>query len=561
MESKLKNILNLSKIFIKENNNNLNIIDKENNRFNTKSLMFWVFVVLFFGISYISYEIIYYLIRVGKPEIFLNGYFLFLGILLAFQAIMLTTNIFYFSKDIENILPLPFKPIEILISKFNTLLFMLYGTELIFGLVPFIIYGLYADMRILFFINLILILIIFPIFIALIISTIMMIIMKTIKLFKNKDLMQLIISCILMILIMIFVNSAIKYVFNNQEQIENNSQLIINNINNKITEINNYLLIINPSINILQQKNIIIIIFNFLKLIFINLIGFFIFIFFGNKLYLKQLLKANFYFKNKKNKKIKLNKKIKKNKICISYIKKEFKILLKNPLFFMQSIYPVILTTVLICILMIVLIPKITDILQAEEYKEMMSELKFDIEAVCIILGLTQIVGLLNYSSVTAFSREGKNAFIMKYLPISLHKQFIYKNVPQIFVNTICTIIILIVIAYEIPAINLNYIFIIFSLAFLLILINSFILSLIDLLMPKIKWDSEYEILKNNKNKLLQYVLIILNILFLIYIKNIFEDYNLNKSLIIFAIILIFIFIIINLIINKLKNKLFNKIN
>ena len=42
-----------------------------------------------------------------------------LGILLIFQTIMLSTNIFYFSKDIENILHLPFKPVEILISKFN----------------------------------------------------------------------------------------------------------------------------------------------------------------------------------------------------------------------------------------------------------------------------------------------------------------------------------------------------------------------------------------------------------------------------------------------------------
>ena len=85
--------------------------------------------------------------------------------------------------------------------------------------------------------------------------------------------------------------------------------------------------------------------------------------------------------------------------------------------------------------------------------------------------------------------------------------------------NIISAGAILAVINFQIPAIGLNYIFIIFGLSFLLTIINSFILCLIDLIMPKLKWDAEYEILKNSKNKLLKYLFIIFNILFLIFIK------------------------------------------
>ena len=145
-------------------------------------------------------------------------------------------------------------------------------------------------------------------------------------------------------------------------------------------------------------------------------------------------------------------------------------------------------------------------------------------------------------------------------MPISLYKQFIYKNIPQILINTISTILILGTLYFNISGLQNNYIFIIFILAFLLNIINSFILTFIDLINPKINWKYEYEILQNNKNKLFQYSLIILNILFLIYIKNIFNNFNLNKSLIIFAILLIFILLIINLIINKNNKKLFKKI-
>lgn len=561
MKDKLNNIFNLSKLFIRENDVNLKIINMETKNINKKSVLFWVYVILFFGIFYISSEVISYMVKIGKPEIFINGFLLFLEILIIMRTVMVSMNVFYFSKDIENILHLPIKPIEILISKLSTIIFMNYELEILIGIIPFFIYGIYTYAKLSYFFNLVLLLIFFPIFATLIVSIIMIVLMKTIKLFRNKDIMQIAISFILVFGIMFSAGKAIEYVFNNAEYIEENQQLILNNINEKIIIINNYFLNINPSANILLKKGILNILINYLKLVIINILAFILFIFLGNKLYLKQLLKANFYTKKKNNKEIKLNKRAKRNKIRISYIKKEFKLILKNPLFFIQSVYPVIMMTIMICVLISALVPAYNEILHREEYKEMLESLKFDIEAVCIILGVIQITGLFNYTSITSFSREGKNAYIMKVLPIGLYKQFIYKNIPQIVLNIISSIVILIVINFQIPAIGIKYILILFVLSFLITIINSNILCLIDLLMPRLEWDAEYEILKNNKNKLLQYVLIIFNILFLVFINKLFEKHNLNISLGVFAGLLICILIIFNVIINKYKNKLFKNIN
>ena len=561
MKDKLKNIFNLSKLFIRENDVNLKIINMETKKINKKSVLFWIYVILFFGIFYISSEVISYMVKIGKPEIFINGFLLFLEVLIIIRTVMVSMNVFYFSKDIENILHLPIKPIEILISKLSTIIFMNYELEILIGIIPFFIYGIYTYAKLSYFFNLVLLLIFFPIFATLIVSIIMIVLMKTIKLFRNKDIMQIAISFILVFGIMFSAGKAIEYVFNNAEFIEENQQLILNNINEKIIKINNYFLNINPSANILLKKGILNILINYLKLVIINILAFILFIFLGNKLYLKQLLKANFYTKKKNNKEIKLNKRAKRNKIRISYIKKEFKLILKNPLFFIQSVYPVIMMTIMICVLISALIPAYNEILHREEYKEMLESLKFDIEAVCIILGVIQITGLFNYTSITSFSREGKNAYIMKVLPIGLYKQFIYKNIPQIVLNIISSIVILIVINFQIPAIGIKYILILFVLSFLITIINSNILCLIDLLMPRLEWDAEYEILKNNKNKLLQYVLIIFNILFLVFINKLFEKHNFDISLEVFAGLLIFVLIIFNVIISKYKNKLFKKIN
>ena len=62
--NKLNNIINLSKIFIIQNNN-FNLINKEKNKINIRSPLLWAIIILFIGLSYISYEVINYLIKIG----------------------------------------------------------------------------------------------------------------------------------------------------------------------------------------------------------------------------------------------------------------------------------------------------------------------------------------------------------------------------------------------------------------------------------------------------------------------------------------------------------------
>ena len=555
MKYTLRNIFNLSKIFIKENDNSLKIIDDKNKNINKKSVLFWAYVILFFGSFYISSKILDYTVAINKPEIFLNGILLFLQIVIISRTIMISINIFYHSKDIEAILHLPFKHTEILISKFNTILFMNYELELLLGIVPIYIYQIRVYEKAPSIINLIFALTIFPIFTTLISSIIIIILMKIVtKFIKNRDIMQKIIIFILLFILILGIYTIISYVFKNQDFLN------AKDINEKIVDINSYFLNINPTAEVLQEKGFSTKLIYYIVLFVINSISFLAFIFIGKKIYLEQLLKAKFYYKNIKNKKINLNKECKKNRIAKSYIKKEFKLLTKNPLFFIRSIYPVITLTAIVSILLIVLTPILKKIIYLEEAKDFFETLRFNMEDVCIIIGIVQSIGLFNYTSITSFSREGKNASIIKTLPISLYKQFIYKNIPQIFINIICSIIIFLVINFQIQEIGIKYIFIMISLSIMLTIINSFILCLIDLLMPKLDWEGEYEILKNNKNKLLQYVLIIFNIIFFINVNNVLKNYNLDISLFALFLFVIIVFIVLNIYIYKLKDKLFYKI-
>ena len=151
IKKELKKIFKLANIFLKDSYQNLDIINVDN-RINKKSIFLWMMVFLFVGILYISNNGIKFLVQKGQAESFINIYFLVLSIIVMFQAILVCTNIFYFSKDLEYILPLPIKPKELLISKFIALIYKIYIFEIIFGGIPIIVYGIYTNASILLYI-------------------------------------------------------------------------------------------------------------------------------------------------------------------------------------------------------------------------------------------------------------------------------------------------------------------------------------------------------------------------------------------------------------------------
>lgn len=545
----LKNIKNLSALFIKDRSSHIDLF--KNKKINKKSMWFWIILALIIALGYLSFEIVNYLKKLGSPQIFLQGFFLFLGGIIIIQAIMLTINIMYFSKDLELILPMPFKPLEILISKFNTILFFLYSTELMLAVVPLFMYGVIVSYNLLFFIKMIIALIIFPVFFALIVSMITLILVKYIGIIGNKDVIQIFFTLLLIVILFVGINYIVKISID--EEVDEKVSIL----ESKLTGISKYFLTITPTVNILQKKEFFKSFLNVIYLIVINLFTFLLFIFIGKRTYLKQLLKINFYYKKRKKIKIDLNKNCKNNKIYSAYIKKEFKQIFKVPVYFIQCIYPIIITTFSVCVMIAGVLPYFKKV--AIE-KNLLEGISFNIEAVILILGILQLIGLINKTTVTAISREGKNAFVMKYLPIDFYKQFIYKNIPQILVNTICSFIILIFVYFYLEVISIGYIFMIFILSFLMFCINSYLLLIINLLFPKNNWETEYEIFKNNNNFILQYFLFIINFLVLYYLDKLFLKHDLNKSIICISASFVIIFVTLNYLINKFKNKLFKKI-
>ena len=141
MIKKIKNIFNLTKIISKNSFQNPYLIDKKTNKINKNSPYIWIVIIVMVAIMFVSYKAIGELVKINKEYIFLNIFFLILMLIMIFQIILSSTNIYFFSNDLERLLPLPIKTEELLTSKFNTILINLYFSEFIFALFPLIIYG------------------------------------------------------------------------------------------------------------------------------------------------------------------------------------------------------------------------------------------------------------------------------------------------------------------------------------------------------------------------------------------------------------------------------------
>ena len=563
----IEKINSLTKIFIKNSYQNMSFFNKNNKKIEKKSTFFWFAVIIAIAIFYISYKVIHALAEVGQEELFLNIYFIILGIILTFQSILISTNIYFFSKEIEYILPLPISPIELLLAKFNSVLSIIYITEAIFALIPLIIYGLMAHVFIKYFILMFVVLLVFPVFIVTIISIITIVFMNLSKFIKNEHALQNIITfflVIIMFLVEVSIMSNITKVNGDFNNIANEGGIIDSKfVKQQYSNVTRNFLIINPSIEILSNETgFLNIIANTFKLLAYNIIAIILFIITGRLTYIKNILRSNTMAKKKKNKKIKIVTN-KNNNIALEYIKKEIKNLFRHSIFFIQTVLPVIILIVSMINIGVFVISAINLAAQSDNtIREALNSISFDFEMIWIILSAIQVLFSISGISLTAISREGRDAIFMKYIPLDLYKQFVYKNIPQVVLNGIISIVVLSILYYLIPTMGIISALLIFIISIFINLINSYLMLIIDIRRPNLNWDSEYTVIKRNPNKIFQYAFMIIMVLIILYMSKIFKQFELstNVGLTIEILVFLVVFLIIDVLVRKNKDRLFNKI-
>lgn len=520
----------LTKILLKNNDNPFE------SGFNNKKklgmiilliLCFLPLTIMFAASTISSYDI---LVKLNLEGLLLTSTITTCCIAMIVFGFFYIMNIFYFSKDIDTLLPLPLRPYEILGAKLIIIILFEYMVEFIM-LLPTLAGFCYKAGNIIFIIYGIMIFITLPIIPIIICGLVSMIIMTFTDFFKDKDKFKFL-SGMLGIVLAIVINIFIRKI--------SGPQAIISSLKNNSESINTFSSSFPPAkfaaLSLLNSTNILGLL-NLIIFIIISILAIIIFFVAGNGIYFKGAIGISESSSKGKILSYKeFNKSSEKNSKLKSYVLKELKLLLRTPAYLQN------------CVIGGVIFPPLMILIILFSNGNISKNFNFPMNNIffCIATGIVLVSTSFNMVCSTAISREGENFFIMKYLPVSYKIQITAKVIIGIVISVISDILTLITggILFKI---SLPMIFMIFISSLLGIFFHSFLGIFIDLKFPKLDWDNEVKAVKQNFNGL---ILILILLLISVFVSLI--CILLNMYIIISFVILIIIYSILAILAYKL---------
>ena len=545
----------LTIVFLKSSLQRMQAKYYENEKKNKKVkriLYFILFAIMATLIGFFSSNMID-ILKSSNQETSFVGIVLFLVLILSvIQSVFSSVNVLYFTKDTEYILPLPLKPYQIIIARTNVIIIVQFFIEIIVGLIPLIVYGFKMNCGPMFYIPVLISLVLLPILPTLIISLLVMVLMSFSKMTKNKNKFQLF-ATFFVFAVTIAFSIAILRMDSSAISDEQLAQMLTK-ANGIIDLIKGYFPTLKYFINAIISNNIFTMVLEFVKAIGITAVAYVIYALLAQKLYFKGLIGSLFSGEKKKSKK-KIKLETKRKSIARRYIAKEMKTLIRNPVYMVQCVLPAIILPIL-CVAFILISfdeEAVSEIMQA------LSGLNANGLVMLTVIGITQFFSMMVSVSVTAISRDGENAVFMKYIPVPLYKQYIYKAIPNIIMNLFLIVIVLAVGEYLFKFSLLDFV-IIFVISMLMNIAQSFMMILVDLKRPKLKWDSEYAVVKQNLNLIFPMLFSFLSIGLLILYARTTQIISVYIVLAMIGVIYLLITIFVNLYLYKKQNELAGKI-
>ena len=515
-------VIKLTKIFLKNSFSNMDARMGISTKSKSKIIVYGLLFLYFAGlIIFLGYNLLDGLIAIHQETIFVGMILFMIFGLAIIQTIFSSINILYFTKDSEYLLPLPLKPYQIILARTNVMLIAEYVIIFLIGFIPLVIYGILTGAGIVYYLTMILAVILVPILPVLLISMLVMFIMSFAKLTKNRNRFQLFATLlVLAIIIAISIStSGMKQDLTNEEM----AQMVVQ-ANGMIELVKGYVPTVDYLMEALTTNSLFTAIVEVLKTLGITIIGFIVYMLIAQKIYFKGLV-GNLFGGGASSSNKEINQKEYRNsKLYKSYVGKEFKNMARNPVFLMQCLIPAVLIPIIMVV--VVYAGLNSDGMGLEQITQIMQQMPTNTFIIaCAILGVIQFFTMFIYISITAISRDGENAVFMKYIPVPLYKQYMYKIIPNIIMNIVTIIITLGMAEYllNLPAITLIALFIV---ATIMGILQSIAMIIVDLKRPKLNWDSEYAVAKQNLNLVFPVLLAMINIAIMVGLVFWLKDIN-----------------------------------
>lgn len=455
--------------------------------------------VAFFGImipicvlvGLITYSLTKGFLKIGEGA---NGIMLFMHLISIFSFIFglnVIFNVFYFSEDVETLLPLPLRPYQIIASRFTAALISESYMQVLIVIAALTGYIIAAELPWYSWITALLAVVTAPILPLVYCAVLCMLVMAFTRWIRNKDVVNRIMGIFTVLLIAGIVSCA-GFVYNMD------MQSLISVLASENSEILNILNGIFPHtqfiVSALSTGNIL----NLLIYLGIHIFAIVIFMILAQLLYFKGVLNINQIKQTHDDSAIQTYfKKHKQSSPERAYFKKEMCILFRTPAYFMNCVLIGIVWPIFIYLVYLLQGPThfLEQFVESLHGRNDESTLYYILAVSCISV----LVTAANSIASSSLSREGSQFSFIKYIPMSYSAQLKVKAEVAIVLSG-GSMLLYILIAGSL--LGVNVILTLFS-CLVGILSVSFTVSLgvyMDSVNPKLIWEDELNALRGNFN-------------------------------------------------------------
>ena len=420
-----------------------------------------------------------------------NGLLLVIQFICIFSMIFgfnIILNTFYFSGDIEHVLPLPIKPKMLISSKFMAVLISESIMEFLFLIAAFLGFLIVNGFNILDILMSIIGVLTLPILPLVYCGIIALLIMRFTKLIKNRNnILTLVLLGIMIVIGMV----AIGYL-NNDSITEFIHLLAAGEVG--FLDIMNYIF---PSTYFLVEAVTNTNIGAFIIYLLINVFAYLVFMLLADKLYIPGVKKISSNADHNQRKLEETIKEAKKSSYIKSYIEKELKLLVRTPSFFSNCILSNLLWPIIIILIYLIQGQDNIIIEFVNHYKQ--GESLGLLVVFISIFAISAILTTANSIASSSISREGKHFPFMKYIPMDYKTQLNIKTLISIIISFGFNFIYLLIICYFLEASFID--FLVFTLvSFLSCVFFTYLGIYLDTINPKLIWEDELNALRGNEN-------------------------------------------------------------
>lgn len=471
-------------------------------------------------------------VSVGQPEAVLTLALVVSQIIILVFGIFYIMGAFYFSKDLNILIPLPLKPAQVLGSKFAVVMVNEYLTAIPVLLPALIIYGVGTGAGVLYWLKALIVLAAVPAIPLVIGAIFILILMRFINIRKSKDLLA-IIGGLFGLLIAVGSN----YISQSMSNVQGTE--FVNKLLDKkygITELvgSRFPPSIWATMGLSEQglKG-----FTYFALfILISILLFVVLMLLGNQVFYKSILSGQEITRKRKAlSEVELGRQsVKTSEPVIALFKKEWKMFIRSPIYVLNGVMGMVIGPFL------VVMPFITNQQSNAALMPFIRNPEYGFPVALAGLALMIFTTNINIIASTSISREGQMFWISKMIPVSPKNQVSAKILHSLsleIIGLVVTAVVLIVFA-KIAIIRIVVLIIISLAASTLLTIVSL---MIDVVRPKLEWSSPQEAVKRNINGVLGMVATMIVLVVLAALTAIMMVLNLPEILVYLLLTLIII--------------------